>query len=176
MNTLKYKEFHLVPLTKALVEKYSAEICQALNQIPLVGPYTLERVTAESKGDRIFYKLWEHGLLALKGDDFAGIVMGYERKAEGNEQYPHHSIYMSEFAVAQQYQKHGLGKFLVKAWLDFNRTKGFLELAGPLQFSLQTNSADWNLHVQKLYESFGFQKTATKTYDNRVDNVYFLEG
>src|SRR5690606_18131351 len=120
------------------------------------------------------HKKWEHGLIALADNDFAGLIVGYEREAESNNQYPENSIYVSDFAVDSKYQKKGLGKFLVETWLSYNQDKGFLELDGKLRFSLQTNSADWNNHVQNLYESYGFRKIATKQYDNRTDNVYFL--
>lgn len=174
-NQFTFKEFKIIPLTKELAKKYADDICIALDQIPLVEPHTYEQLMAESKGERIFGKKWDHSLIALAGDDFAGIITGYERKLEDNEQYPYNSIYANDFAVAEQHQKKGLGKFLVETWLDYNKSIGFLELDGDLKFSLQTNSAAWNKHVQELYESFGFKKIATKTYDNRTDNVYFLK-
>src|SRR3989304_9117829 len=140
----EYKEFKIIPLTKDLANKYSAAICTALALIPSVEPRTPEQLLAENKGERALHKKWEHSLIALKEDQFAGVIIGYERESENTDQYPHHSIYVSDFAVAAQYQRKGLGTFLVKNWLDYNQQKGFLELNGDLRFSIQTNSADWN--------------------------------
>ncbi len=175
MNKRTFNEFTIVPLTKQLAEKYAAPICSALDQIPQVDPHTPEQLLSESKGERVFHNKWDHSLIAFSGNNFAGLIVGYEREQEGNEQYPFNSIYVSDFAVSKNYQKKGLGKFLIESWINYNKEKGFLKLQDTLKFSLQTNSADWNSHVQKLYESFGFKKIATKVYDNRVDNVYFLE-
>jgi ribosomal protein S18 acetylase RimI-like enzyme len=129
----------------------------------------------EKKGERILHKKWEHSFILLDGENFVGIIVGYERDAEGNNQYPYNTIYLNDLAVSAEYQKRGLGKFLVHRWLDENTRIGFLELEGELRFSVQTNSASSNAHVQKLYESFGFKKIAEKVYDNRVDTVYLLE-
>ena len=168
------ENFELRQLTKELVEHYQVDICKALDQIPLVDPHTLDDLLMKKKGDRILYKKWDHSFILLDGDKFVGIVVGYERDAEDNEQYPFNSIYMNDLAVSSDYQKKGLGRFLVGEWLKMNTEIGFLELGGDLQFSVQTNSAEFNLHVQKLYESFGFRKIAEKQYDNRTDNVYFM--
>ena len=101
------------------------------------------------------------------------MIIGYEREREGNAQYPRNSIYLSDFAVSQDFQKQGLGKFLVQCWLEYNTKIGFLELEGDLAFSVQTNSAAWNAHVQNMYESFGFRRIAEKQYENRVESVFF---
>lgn len=167
--------FTIIPLTKDLADTYAESICQALDQIPLVEKHTKEQLLSESKGRRIFHNKWDHSLVALEGNSFTGVIIGYEREKEDGNQYPYNSIYVSDFAVAKDYQKKGLGKLLVEKWLEFNNEVGFITLLGNLRFSLQTNSASFNKHVQKLYESFGFKKIAEKKYDNRVDNVYLLE-
>lgn len=167
--------FMIQQLSPELVKKYEGPICDALNQIPEVEPHTPEYLLMEKKGDRELHEKWEHSLIMLDGDKFVGIAIGYEREAENNNEYPYPSIYMNDLAVAKDYQRMGLGNKLVQTWLDKNRKIGFLDLDGKIRFSTQTNSAKWNSHVQKIYESFGFRKTAEKKYDNRVDNVYTLE-
>lgn len=169
------KNFQAIPFTPDLAEKYHVEICDALDQIPEVEPHTLEQLLMEHKGDRIFHKKWEHSFILLDGDQFVGIAIGYEREAEDNDQYPQPSIYMNDLAISENYQQQGLGKLLIKLWLEKNTETGFLELDGRLRFSVQTNSAEWNSHVQRLYESFGFIKIAEKEYDNRTDNIYVLK-
>jgi ribosomal protein S18 acetylase RimI-like enzyme len=169
-----FREFTIFELTPVLVEKYSEEMCAALDQIPLVEPHTKEYLLSDTKGDRVLYAKWQHSLIALDNEDkFAGLIIGYERKSEGNEQYPENSIYLSDFATAATHQKKGLGKYLLKTWLEFNTEKGFLELDDELKFSVQTNAAEWNAHVQGLYESFGFIEIARKKYDNREDGVFW---
>ncbi len=171
-----FNEFNIFPLTAKIAEKYVSEICDALNQIPLVDPHTSDQILATSKPERTFHAKWEHSLIALdQNKEFAGVLMSYEREAEGNEQYPDNSIYLSDFAIASKHQKKGLGKFMIQSWLKRSSEIGFTKLKGPLHFSIQTNNADWNQHVQKLYETFGFKKIATKIYGNREDNVYRLD-
>lgn len=129
----------------------------------------------ERKGERILHAKWNHSLIALDDEgNYAGVIIGYEREAEGNQQYPVNSIYLSDLAVAKKHQGKGWGKMLVGKWLELSEQRGFLKLTGKLAFSVQTNSAAWNAHVQRLYEGFGFRKVAEKNYDNRVDNVYSL--
>jgi len=162
-------------LSLELVKQYTNEICDSLDQIKLVEKHTLEQLLAEQKGERLLHAKWQHSLIALtESGEYIGVVIGYEREAEGNKQYPVNSIYLSDLAIARKYQGQGLGRKLLVYWLELNKKMGFVKLTGNLVFSLQTNSATWNQHVQKLYESFGFKKTVEKVYENRVDNVYFL--
>ncbi len=168
-----YQEFILTPLSEKLAEKYAKDIILSLDQIPLTDTHTAEKILSEKKGERVLYAKWEHSVIALDNkSNFAGVIIGYERVSEGNEQYPSNSIYLNDLAVSTQYQKRGLGKFLVQEWIAFNKQVGFKKLHGDLRFSVQTNKAEWNNHVQKLYEAVGFKKIAEKKYDNRTDNVY----
>lgn len=171
-----FKNFQIYQLTKELAEKYAADIIEALDQIPEVDKHSKEQLLSDTKGERLLYSKWQHSIIALSEEDkFAGVVIGYERKNEANEQYPVNSIYLNDFAVAKDFQKQGLGKILVEIWLTYNSELGFIDLSGPLFFSVQTNSAEWNRHVQRLYEGYGFQKISRKKYENREDNVYLLE-
>lgn len=170
------QQFNIYELSQELAHKYVDDIRVALDLIPEVDRHSAEQILATTKGDRVLYSKWLHSLIALtESGEFAGVVIGYERKSEGNEQYPENCIYLNDLAVAANHQKKGLGKFLVRSWLDYNSKKGFLELDGQLRFCVQTNSSDWNVHVQRLYESFGFTKISSKLYSNREDNVYLLQ-
>ena len=170
------QSFKIHQLTRTLAEKYLEDIISALDLIPEVDPHTPEDVLSENSRGRILHSKWDHSLIALTTDNtFAGIIIGYERESEKNEQYPSHSIYISGFAVSKNFQEKGLGKFMLQTWIDQCREKGFVELSGELRLAVQTNKEGWNRHVQKLYESFGFKKIAEKQYGNRIDNVYSLE-
>ncbi len=170
-----FGSYGLFRLTAELAEAYATQIGEALDQIPLVEHHTPDLILAMSKEGRKFHAKWEHSLIALdEQGEFVGVVMGYEREGEENEQYPQASLYMSDLAVAKSHQKQGLGKWLIASWLDYNMQIGFTRLNGALQFSTQTNSAVWNRHVQGLYESFGFTKRSTKNHHNRNDIVYAL--
>lgn len=169
-------EYQIFLLTPVLAQKYMSEICRSLDQIPSVEKHNASLILSLKKGERNLWKKWEHSCIALTQDSrYVGVLIGYEREAEGNEQYPVPSLYLSDLAIDSEFQRKGLGKLLVKVWLEHNREVGFLQLKGELVFSVQTNSDISNAHVQKLYESFGFQKTSEKMYDNRKDNVYFLK-
>jgi GNAT superfamily N-acetyltransferase len=80
-----------------------------------------------------------------------------------------------DLAIHADFQHQGLGKKLLLAFLAHNRQVGFLVLDGELAFSVQTNAAAFNLHVQRLYESVGFRPIGQKMYDNRTDTVYWME-
>jgi len=168
-------EIQIYQLDENLAEKYSSQICESLDQIPLVDKHTQEQLLATKKDTRILHHKFDHSLIALSGAQYVGVAIGYEREAEGNDQYPHHTLYLSDFAIASSYRKKGLGTMLLKTWLEFNLKVGFLQLPGKVSFSLQTNSAAWNKYVQDLYELVGFQKVAEKSYPNRVDTVYLLK-
>lgn len=168
-------EFSLFVLTKDLAIKFAHDIVVVLDQIPLVDKHTEEQILEEKKFGRVLHGKWEHSLIALDHENhFAGVIIGYERASEENEQYPQNSIYLNSLAVSGHYQKRGLGKFLLNEWLDYNKKIGFKYLKGNVVFTVQTNKAEWNRHIQHLYESFGFTKISEKSYDNRSDNVYRL--
>lgn len=171
------ENFDIFLLTPALVKTYASEITKTLDQIPLTASHTLEKNLAIKKDNRILHAKWEHSLIAVsKNEQFAGILISYERDAEKNDQYPMNSIHLKSIAVSPPFQKLGLGKLLIKTWLEYNEKIGFLKLDGDLAFSVQTNSAEWNAHVQNLYTSFGFKEISKKQYDNRIDTIYWLDG
>ena len=170
-----FEKFQIYSLIKDLAEKYVDDIIAALNLIPEIDKHNINDVLSEKKGERILHAKWKHSLIVLTADgEFVGVIIGYEREKEDNNQYPENSIYLNDLAVNGKFQKRGVGKFLTMVWLDWNKKIGFIELTGKLRFSVQTNKQDWNSHVQKLYEAVGFKKIAEKNYNNRTDNVYSL--
>lgn len=163
-------------LNPELVRTHGQAIIESLDQIPLTAPHTLAGLLAMAKPERPFLEKWRHSLIALdEVNHFVGIAIGYERASEGNAQYPADSIYLNDFAIHPDFQHQGLGKKLLLAFLTHNRQVGFLALSGDLAFSVQTNVAPFNVHVQRLYESVGFRPIGQKVYDNRTDTVYWLE-
>jgi len=164
-------KFPVYILDKKIATKYAKEIAELADQIPLVN-YSEKEILAESKGERIFHGKWERSLIVFDGDMPIAVIIGYEREGEDNGQYPENSLYISELAVDKNYQKQGIARALLKKFLEHN--KKFLHLDGRMIYSVQTNFADWNNHVRKLYKSFGFRKVATKKYDNRADVILRL--
>jgi GNAT superfamily N-acetyltransferase len=165
--------YRVGPLTKDVAAKHVAAITALLNLIPKV-EVTPEEILADSKDDRQLLGKWEHSLIMFDGPHPIAVALAYERRGEGNEQYPSNTIYLNDLALAQAYQGRGLGKAFFKLFLDYNIKLGFKHLSGPLNFSLQTNPSDWNAAVLGLYESFGFTARASKAYPNRVDVVMGL--
>lgn len=165
-------EYVIYQLDKKTAFAHAKTIARLADLIPLVR-YTEKEILAESKPGRTFHGKWEHSLIVFDQDNPIAIIISYERKKEGNDQYPENSIYISELAVDENYRRQGLARELIKQFLDFN--KSFLHLDGNLLFSIQTNSADWNQHVVNLYKSFGFEQVGTKEYDNRTDVVLKLK-
>lgn len=163
-------------LTKELAKKYQREITDIWNLIPLAN-HPVEDIIKENKGDRIYYGKWQHSLIVLdkKEKEVIAFIVGHERKAENNKQYPKDSLQLKTISVNQNYQKQGIGRKLITIWLDFNRKQGFKHLSGEFTFSVQTNNEDWNRYVQDLYKSFGFKQTAIKEYKSKTDNIYFLK-
>jgi hypothetical protein len=64
-----------------------------------------------------------------------------------------------------------MARSLLRQFLEKNNALGFQSLKGEVNYSLQTNSAEWNIHVIELYKSFGFKQRATKQYPNRTDVI-----
>jgi ribosomal protein S18 acetylase RimI-like enzyme len=159
-----------IPLTRELAEQYAQDLAALTSQIPEV-EYTAADILAEQKGERNMLNKWQHSLVVMEGDKPIAFVMGYERRAEGNDQYPNDTLYISELAVGESHQHQGIARSLLQQFFEMNNGVGFLSLSGKLNYSIQTNSATWNDHVIKLYESFGFKQRATKAYPNRTDVV-----
>ncbi len=159
---------NIIPLTKNFARLHEMEIDHILSQIKVP---KAPSVMAEEKDGRKLIGKWDHSLVMLDGEKVVGVLLAYERRSERNEQYPNNTLYISEFAVAKEYQKKGHGRKLFDRFLKYNEDLKLLHLDGRLSLSLQTNSAEWNSHVVKLYESFGFKKRSFKRYDDRVDLV-----
>ena len=164
----KINGLSVVVLEKNLAQKYAPALAEIVDQIqiPLIDHYSAREVLAESKGERKFYGKWEHSLVVFDQQTPIAIITGYEREAEKNEQYPENTLYINELAVRRDYQRRGIGRRLIRIFLDYNAEKGFIYLEGDLNFTIQTNSAQWNEYVQNLYKSFGFEQRATKQYEN----------
>jgi len=167
------EEFGVVRLSKDFAQKQISDLVEIINQIPLVN-YSSKEILAEKKGGRIFYGKWYHSLVLIDKNKPLGVIIGYERKSEKNDQYPENTIYISELGISKQYQKRGLGRKLVQIFLHYNQQIGFKHIKGTLNFSVQTNSAQFNQHVINLYKSLGFKERALKKYDNKVDLVFGL--
>ncbi|OEU67930.1 MAG: hypothetical protein BA863_18225 [Desulfovibrio sp. S3730MH75] len=160
--------------TISLLDEESAkrnadEIAKLADSIPLV-TYSTVDVLASNQGGRRFIDKWLFSHWIKHNDTPVGMIIGYYRKADGGPNYPSDSVYISELAIAKTHQQRGLAKALITTFLvNARKHQRIRSLKGQLRFTVQTNSAVWNQHVQKLYESFGFQKRRIKKYDNRTD-------
>lgn len=166
--------FGLLDRQTALQHQHA--LTEIWNLIPL-SHHAPEDILQENSGDTQYLGKWEHSLIVLdeKTQQVVAFIVGYERAAEENQLYTKDSLHLKSLSVAANYQNKGIGRKLITTWLAHNRQEGFHHLAGKLIFSTQTNSAEWNTHVQKFYESFGFTKAGLKEYSNKIDVVYFLE-
>lgn len=163
-------KLNFISLTKSVAEECTDRLVELANLIPQVD-YTRIDILAEQKGDRALHGKWDHSFAVTKDGRIIGFIMAYERAREDNEQYPKNTLYISELAVAPEHQGQGIAKNLLDHFFTENNALGLLHLDGSLTYSLQTNSADWNSKVMRLYESYGFRQRATKEYSNRVDVV-----
>ena len=169
-------DYPVVTLTRSQAEKYQQEITDIWHLIPL-SQHTIGDILQEESEGKTYIGKWAHSLFVLNQsmNDVLAFIVGYERTAEHNHGYPKTSIHVKSISVAHQYQNQGIGKQLVQIWLDFSTGVGCKHLDAKLEFSVQTNGADFNKHVQRFYESFGFRKTAEKVYPNKTDLIYYLE-
>jgi ribosomal protein S18 acetylase RimI-like enzyme len=169
----KIDGFSVVLLEKEIAQEHASALAEIIDQIqiPFIEHYSEREVLAESKQERKFYGKWEHSLVVFDQETPIAAIIGYEREAEKNEQYPENTLYISELAVHREYQRRGVGRRLLRIFLDYNAEKGFIYLAGDLNFSIQANSAEWNEYVQNLYKSFGFTERATKQYEDGANQL-----
>lgn len=152
-------------LTPEFVAENIERFVELANLIPEV-TYTANELLAEAKSDgRVLTDKWKHSYVLCEGGKIVGFIMGYHRAAEGNDQYPIDSLYMSELAVDPTEQGKGYGKQLVAHYL------GDALGSETKDFTLQTNAAERNESVRKLYESFGFVVDGLKQYGNRQDVI-----
>jgi ribosomal protein S18 acetylase RimI-like enzyme len=158
------------PLTRGLAVEHAAQLALLASQIPQV-EYSANDILADQKGERNLHNKWDHSLVVIDGNKPAAFVMGYEREAENNLQYPNNTLYVSELAVAKTHQEKGLARWLLGQFFGHNNKAGFKTLEGELNYSIQTNAAESNAHVVKLYKSFGFTERSEKEYPNRTDVV-----
>lgn len=168
--------FSVYKLTKKVAKQFQYEITQIWNLIPL-SDHGINDILKEESDGKPYIQKWEHSLIVLSSDTtkVIGFIVGYERPKETKPPYLKDSIHLKSLSIAVEYQNQGLGRKLVQTWLDYNKKVGYLNLRGKYAYSVQTNSAEWNLHVQKLYQSFGFQKVGTKQYPDKLDVVYFKD-
>jgi ribosomal protein S18 acetylase RimI-like enzyme len=157
-------------LTYEVAVQHIDTLTQLANLIPEVS-YTSEEILSDTKGSRSLHNKWQHSLLLMDEDMPVGFIMAYEREAEDDQQYPANTLYISELAVAETHQGQGFAKKLLRSFFEKNYATGFITLDGDLNYSLQTNSAEWNSPVVDLYKSFGFVERAIKTYPNRADII-----
>jgi ribosomal protein S18 acetylase RimI-like enzyme len=169
-----FNDFTVQLLTRDLALKHANDISRMLNLIPFVD-YKPEDVLKESKGERQFYGKWEHSLIVFDDDKPIAVIIAYERKKEGNEQYPENTIYINELTVDENHQRNGIATNLLKSFFAYNNQLGFKYLNGNINYSIQTSSSDKNQHVIDLYKSFGFIQRTTKEYENRTDIVMGLK-
>jgi ribosomal protein S18 acetylase RimI-like enzyme len=160
----------IVPLTHRYAFQNAETLAAIANQIPGV-PYTQWDITAIRKNDRRFYGKWDHSLIALSYGQPVGIALGYERERESTDQYPQHTLYLSELAVSASFQRRGVGRELLGNFLEYGRETGMKWLPAELNFSVQTNQAASNKHVLDLYLAHRFRPRATKQYPDRTDVV-----
>ncbi len=167
------RELHLRPLTREFAEIEADRLAELAALIPGVD-YTTDDILAESKSDgRVLAGKWDHSFVLCDNDRPVGLVMGYERAAEENDQYPKPTLYMSELAVDPEYRGGGCATVLVRAFLARALNDGALKHLdnAELAYSLQTNEAEWNESVRRLYERFGFIVSGRKQYPNRADVI-----
>ena len=157
-------------LTKEFAEKHAGKLVALAGQIPGI-EYSASDILAETKGDRLLLNKWAHSLALTEGGEPIAFIMGYERASEGSEQYPQDTLYISELAVKESHQKKGIARELLKSFFEKNNNLGMQHPDAPLNYSIQTNSAEWNEYVINLYKSFGFKERALKEYPNRTDLV-----
>lgn len=161
--------YQVTRLTKEMAYAHADRLCYLINLIPFSN-IPKEDVLAESRGERQYHHKWKHSYVLMNDDqEIIAMLTAYERDREDNELYPFESIYLHMLAVDADYQRQGIARALVTAFLTHERYIGF---EGDAVFSIQTNSASWNTHVQNFYRSLGFIPIAKKEYDDRVDIVY----
>ena len=165
-------KYIIYKLDKNIAIKYSKQIADLANTIPLV-EYKYPDILADYKKDRIFWGKWEHSLIVFDKDNPISIIISYERQSEPNNLYPKNTLYISELAVKEQYRNKGVAKQLLENWFRINVNLYYLE--GNINYTVQTNSADWNQYVIDLYKYFGFKFIGLKDYLDRTDVVLRIE-
>ncbi len=160
-------------LDKETAQKNIKRLVDLFRQIPCVDYYE-EDVIAESKGMRFFHAKWKHSLVAFENNEPIAVLVAYEREPEESSPYSIATLYISELSVITTRQRQGIAGKLLDTAISYNNSVGFLVLSGNFNYSLQTNSAEFNKHVVNLYASKGFNVIGYKEYNNRKDVIMRL--
>lgn len=161
-----------------IIEKLDSEqarrqiirLTELISLIPEVEYISDDVIRVEKPDGRQMHDKWEHSYVATaEGEDkILGVIFGYKRGTENSELYPHDTFYIAEIAVDPAVQGRGIARRLLTRYHQ-DSIKEAEDLG--IGFSVQTNSAQWNEGVKKLYELFGYTVVGQKVYDNRVDFV-----
>ena len=166
-------------LTRDDAVRYAADAAALLSLIPDVD-YPAAAVLADVKRGVPLTGRWDHSVAAFDDRRLVGVLLTYERPPEPASSdtdqqtvFPVRSFYLDGLAVVADLRGRGIAKALLCAWLTSTASRGFTSSTGPVTWSLQTNAADWNAPVRKLYERRGFSKVGVKRYPDRTDVVMF---
>lgn len=161
-------KYNICLLSKELCIKKIDEIVNLLKLIPNSN-YTKKDILAEKKGDRVLYGKWEHSLILMDRDKIIGVLIGYEREKENNELYVDNCFYINEIAVSRKYKGKGLGKYILKYFIE--NVKEYKYLKGEIKIRIQTTNSEQNKRVIELYEEVGFKKIGIKKYPLKEDII-----
>ena len=164
----KINNFPVYPLDKKIALKYSKEISALADEIPFSEKGHFD-IMAEEKDGRILHEKFKHSLILFDKEKPIAVLVAYEREPEENENYKENLLYISLLAVHHDYRRQRIASQLFKIFFENNKI--FFHLKGEVKYAIQTDSSQWNIHVQNFYKSLGFKQVGTKKYENRVDMV-----
>ena len=160
---------HVTVLDERGARQAAGPIASLLDQVPLV-TWTEEDVIADHRPSEELIGKWELSRVATNDGAVVGVLLSHVRRA-APPWYPRPVCYLAGLAVSSHLQGLGIGRQLVEGWVQDAATSPLLVAHAVEELAVQTNAADWNERVQKLYERAGFAVTGSKTYSNRTDVV-----
>lgn len=172
-------EVTILPLTKRFAIAHVKELLFIKNRIPT--PLWTEEIflndgwgTLDEEGRHRYGKgKWARSWVALIGDEIVGLVLCWEKPGEEGTVLPDSSLYLQSMAVAEGFERRGIGRLLVEQVLADARWNGLLFIDAPerLGVTTETNSAEWNEGVVNFYLACGFEIIGTATIADRTDVV-----
>lgn len=163
------RRIEIVRLTKAYARRQRDHLLALHNLIPYV-EWSEHDLMADSGPDgRPFWGRWQMSLVARVRGRPVGLLVTYLRTPE--DRHPLESAYIHRLAVAETWQRRGVGTGLMHAAVNWY----FRQLPWLLTVTSQTNDEASNQGVLDFYTAMSFTPTYAVIYPDKRDILLEIE-
>jgi inosine/xanthosine triphosphate pyrophosphatase family protein/GNAT superfamily N-acetyltransferase len=156
-------------LTHAYVRRHTQALLAIHNQIPHLSWSQDELIADHDKHGTPYYGRWQMSLVAHCRGEPVALLLAYVR--EPDDSHPLESAYIHRLAVAERWQRQGIGSALVRLATSWY----FSQLPWLLTVATQTNDEMKNTGVIDFYRKLGFRSSYAVIYPHKRDVIFEIE-